>query len=91
MVPQWISSGRDGRKASTSWRAEAAVKQIRSTTTSGRSSATRAPNVPASSSASRSTVTLVTEPHCALAWYGSRSPRLMAITSWPPRTSLGTR
>ena len=25
MVPQWISSGRDGRKASTSWRAEAAV------------------------------------------------------------------
>ena len=81
MVPQWISSGRAGRSASVSWRAEAAVKQIRSMTTSGRSSATRAPNVPASSSASRFTVTLVTEAHCGLAWYGSRAPRLMAITS----------
>jgi hypothetical protein len=60
MVPQCSSSGLDGRSAPISWRAEPGVKQIRSTTTSGRRSAIRAPNVPASSSASRSTVILVT-------------------------------
>jgi hypothetical protein len=68
MVPQWISSGRDGRSALTSCRAEAAVKQMRSITISGRSAAIRAPNVPCSSSASRSTVILLTEPHCGLGW-----------------------
>jgi len=81
MVPQWISSGRVGRSASASCRAEAAVKQIRSMTTSARSAAIRSPNVPSSSSASRSAVTRLTEPHSTLAWYGSRAPRLRAIIS----------
>jgi hypothetical protein len=51
----------------------------------------RAPKAPAASSASRSAVTRVTGFHCGLGWYGSRVPRLIAITSWPPRTSRGTR
>ena len=60
-------------------------------TTSGRSAATRSPNVPSASSASRSAATAVTASHCGLAWYGPRVPRLTAITSWPPSTSRGTR
>ena len=53
MVPQCTSSERDGRSASTSCRAVAAVKQTRSMTTAGRSAAIRSPNVPRASSASR--------------------------------------
>ena len=63
IVPQCTSSGRDGRSASTSCRAAAAVKQIRSITTSGRSAATWVPKVPSASTASRSTVIVVTESH----------------------------
>ena len=66
IVPQCTSSGRDGRSASTSCCAEAAVKHTRSMTASGRRAATRVPNVPAASSASRSTVTRVTALHCGL-------------------------
>ena len=68
MVPQCTSSGREGRSASRSCRADAAVKQMRSMTTSGRSAAIRSPNVPAASSASRSAVTVATAAHCGLAW-----------------------
>jgi alcohol dehydrogenase class IV len=41
---------KDGRSASTSCRADAAVKQIKSITTSGRRAAIRAPKVPSASS-----------------------------------------
>jgi hypothetical protein len=68
MVPQCTSSGRDGRSASVSCRADAAVKQIRSMTASARSAAIRRPNIPAASSASLSAVTLVTASHCGPAW-----------------------
>ena len=67
MVPQCTSSGRNGRNASMSCRADALVKQMRSITTSGRSAATRLPNVPSASSASRSAVTAVTASHCGRA------------------------
>ena len=68
IVPQWISSGRDGRRASTSWRAESAVKQTMSMTTSGAIPAMKAPNVPAASSASRSAGSLVTASHSGAGW-----------------------
>ena len=65
IVPQCSSSGFDGRSASTSCRAEPAVKQIMSITTSGSSAAIRAPNVPAASSASRSALRRSTKRHSA--------------------------
>ena len=63
IVPQCSSSGRAGRSASTRCWADSGVKQIRSTTASGRRPAIRAPNVPAASSASRSAATRSTERH----------------------------
>ena len=47
IVPQCTSSGRLGRSASTSARAESAVKQIMSITASAPSAAIRSPNVAA--------------------------------------------
>ena len=91
IVPQCTSSGRAGRSASTSCRADAGVKQIMSMTASAPSAAIRSPNVPAASSASRSAVSRSTARHSAAGEYGSRSPRLSATTSCPARTSRGTR
>jgi hypothetical protein len=91
IVPQCSSSGRVGRRASTSCRAEAAPKQIMSITASAPSAATRSPNEPAASSASRSTLIRSTARHSGAGEYGSRSPRLSATTSQPARTSRGTR
>src|SRR5215212_4979207 len=55
MVPQWIRCSQLPRSGSTSAFAESGVKQIMSTTTSASSAATRRPNVPVASSATRST------------------------------------
>ena len=90
IVPQCSSSGRVGRSASTSCRADSGVKQTMSTTTSASSAAIRSPNVPAASSASRSTRPARPRP-LRRGVYGSRSPRLSARTWCPARTSRGTR
>ena len=65
MVPQWTRCPLRPRSASTSAPAESGVKQIMSTTTSASSAATRFPNVPAASSAARSTGICSTSDHAS--------------------------
>ena len=65
MLPQWTRCSVRPRRASTSATAESGVKQIMSTTTSASSAATRFPNDPAASSASRSTAICSTSDHAS--------------------------
>jgi hypothetical protein len=65
IVPQWTKCPLRPRNASTSAAAESGVKQIMSTTASASSAATRWPNVPAASSAARSTRICSTSDHAS--------------------------
>ena len=90
-VPMCTRRSISSATASTSWRALARVKQIRSITMSPPSAAISAPKRSSASSELRSSRRRSTCCQAGSSRYGDASPRLTATTSWPARTSRGTR